>query len=67
MNVDKAVLGFAGLMVLISIVLAWLVSPYWLLFTAFIALNMMQASVTGFCPAAIIFKKLGCNAGHAFN
>jgi len=66
-NVDKAVLGFAGLMVLISIVLVVWVSPYWLVFTAFIALNMIQASFTGFCPAAIIFKKLGCRAGHAFN
>lgn len=67
MNVDKAVLGFAGLMVLISIVLVVWVSPYWLVFTAFIALNMIQASFTGFCPAATIFKKLGCRAGHAFN
>jgi hypothetical protein len=67
MNVDKAVLGFAGLMVLISVVLAVLFSPYWLLLTAFVALNLMQASVTGFCPAAMIFKKLGCKPGHAFN
>jgi hypothetical protein len=67
MNVDKAVLGFAGLMVLISVVLAVLFSPYWLLLTAFVALNMMQASVTGFCPAAMVFKKLGCKPGHAFN
>lgn len=67
MNVDKAVLGFAGLIVLVSIALAYWVSTYWLLLTAFVGLNMIQASVTGFCPAALIFKKLGCKAGHAFN
>lgn len=67
MNVDKAVLGFAGLMVLVSIALAFWVSPYWLLLTAFVALNMIQASITGFCPAAMIFKKLGFRPGHAFN
>jgi Inner membrane protein YgaP-like, transmembrane domain len=67
MNVDKAVLGFAGVMVLVSTALAYWHSPYWLLLTAFVGLNMLQASVTGFCPAAMIFKKLGCKAGHAFN
>ena len=67
MNVDKAVLGFAGLVVLVSIALATWVSPYWLLLTAFVALNMIQASITGFCPAAMIFKKLGCKPGHAFS
>jgi hypothetical protein len=67
MNVDKAVLGFAGVMVLVSVALAYWHSPFWLLLTAFVGLNMLQASVTGFCPAAMIFKKLGCKAGHAFN
>jgi len=54
-------------MVLISVALAVLFSSYWLLLTAFVSLNMMQASITGFCPAAMIFKKLGCKAGYAFN
>ena len=66
MNVDRAVLAFAGLMVLASLLLAWLVSPYWLLLTAFVGLNMLQASLTGFCPAAMIFRKLGLEAGCAF-
>jgi hypothetical protein len=66
MNVDRAVLAFAGVMVLGSLVLTWLVSPYWLLLTAFVGLNMLQAAFTGFCPAAMVFRKLGLTAGCAF-
>jgi hypothetical protein len=66
MNLDRAVLAFAGSVVLLAVVLTWLVSPWWLLLAAFAGLNMLQASVTGFCPAAIVFKKLGCPAGEAF-
>lgn len=66
MNVDRAVLAFAGLMILASLLLAWSVSPYWLLLTAFVGLNMLQASITGFCPAAMIFRKLGLESGCAF-
>jgi Inner membrane protein YgaP-like, transmembrane domain len=65
-NVDRAVLTFAGIMVLISAALAWLVSPYWLLLTVFVGLNLIQAAFTGFCPAAIVFRKLGLKAGPAF-
>jgi len=66
MNVDRAVLAFAGVVVLLSLALGYLVSPYWLLLAAFAGLNMIQASVTGFCPAAMVFKALGCRAGEAF-
>lgn len=66
MNLDRAVMAFAGVMTLISVALVYFVSPLWLFFTAFIGLNMLQASFTGFCPAAIIFRKLGLGAGCAF-
>ena len=66
MNVDRAVMVLAGLMVLVSLALAWLASPYWLLLTAFVGLNLVQAGITGFCPAAMIFKKLGIRPGNAF-
>jgi hypothetical protein len=66
MNVDRAVLAFAGVVVLASLVLAWYFSPYWLLLTAFAGLNMIQAAFTGFCPAAIVFRKLGFKTGCAF-
>lgn len=67
MNVDKAVLMFAGFVVLLGLVLGYSVSPYWYLLTAFAGLNMFQASITGFCPAAMIFKKLGLRGGSAFS
>jgi hypothetical protein len=66
MNLDRAVLAFAGLMILISLALVFFVSPWFWLFTAFIGLNMLQAAFTGFCPAAMIFKRLGLVSGCAF-
>lgn len=66
MNVDKAVLAFAGFVVLAGVALSFLVSPWWLLLSAFAGANMMQAAFTGFCPAAILFGKLGLKAGQAF-
>ncbi|MFV3077425.1 DUF2892 domain-containing protein [Niveispirillum fermenti] len=66
MNVDKAVLSFAGVMVLVSVALAWFIGPAWLLLTLFIGLNLLQAGFTGFCPAAILFRRLGLPAGCAF-
>ena len=66
MTIDRAVLMFAGFMVLASLALAYFVSPWWYLLTAFVGLNLLQASVTGFCPAAMIFKKLGFKSGCAF-
>ncbi len=66
MTLDRAVLLFAGIMVLVSLALGTYVSPYWYLLTAFIGLNLIQASFTGFCPAAVIFRKLGIRPGEAF-
>ncbi|MCR8725531.1 YgaP family membrane protein [Frigidibacter sp. ROC022] len=66
MTLDRAVLAFAGIVVLTSALLTWLVSPYWLLLTGFAGLNMLQSAFTGFCPAAIAFRALGVPAGKAF-
>ena len=66
MNIDRAVFAFAGVMILASVVLVYLVLPWWLLLTAFVGLNLLQSSVTGFCPAAIVFRKLGLASGCAF-
>lgn len=66
MNIDKAVLAFAGFVVLTGLVLAHYYSPWWLLLSAFAGANMIQAAFTGFCPAAIVFRKLGVKAGIAF-
>jgi hypothetical protein len=67
MNIDKAVLAFAGCVVLLGLTLGWLVKPYWYLLTAFAGVNMLQAAFTGFCPAAMFFKKLGLRGGNAFS
>jgi hypothetical protein len=67
MNLDRAVLGFAGIVTLISALLAGVVSPWWLLLTAFVGLNLLQSSVTGFCPAALVFKRFGVRGGSAFS
>lgn len=66
MNLDRAVLAFAGVMILASVALTLLFSSWWLLLTAFIGLNLLQASFTGFCPAALLFRKLGISSGCAF-
>lgn len=67
MSIDRAVMAFAGLMILLSLTLSELHSPYWLLLTAFVGANLLQASFTGFCPAAMLFKRLGIRAGNAFS
>ena len=66
MNLDRAVLAFAGMMILLSLALTHFVSPWFWLFTAFIGVNLLQSSATGFCPAAILFRKLGISSGCAF-
>jgi Protein of unknown function (DUF2892) len=67
MSIDRAVMTFAGVLILLSLALAQLHSPYWLLLTAFVGANLVQASFTGFCPAAMVFKRLGLRAGTAFS
>ena len=67
MNLDRTIFAFAGVMVLISVLLTWYVSHYFLWFTVFIGLNLIQSSLTGWCPAAIVFKKLGMKSGCAFS
>ena len=66
MTVGRAVMALAGTMVLVSILLAQFVSPWWLILTAFVGLNMLQSAFTGFCPAAMIFKALGLKPAEAF-
>jgi hypothetical protein len=66
MTLDRAVLIFAGCIVLLGIALSLTVHPWWIGLSAFAGLNMIQAGFTGFCPAAMIFKKLGVQPGTAF-
>jgi len=66
MNLDRVVFALAGGMILTSVALVHWLSPWWWLLTALVGLNMLQASVTGFCPAALVFKRLGIPAGRLF-
>ena len=63
MTLDRAVLALAGTMTLLSVLLGVLVSTWWLLLTAFVGLNLLQSSITGFCPAAAVFRRLGLPGG----
>ena len=66
MTLDRTILAFAGIMVLASVVLTVWVSPLFVWFTVFIGVNLLQSAVTGACPAAFVFKKLGIRPGCAF-
>jgi hypothetical protein len=66
MNLDRAVMLFAGFIVLTSLALAHWVHPGWVWLTVFAGANLLQASFTGFCPAAIVFRRLGLRPGPAF-
>lgn len=66
MNIDRTVFAVAGAMVLASLALSQVHSPYWLLLTGLVGLNMLQAAFTGFCPMALLLKRLGLRPGNAF-
>ncbi len=59
MSIENGIRILAGSFILISLALAKLHSEWWLLFTAFVGLNLIQSAFTGFCPATAILKKLG--------
>jgi hypothetical protein len=66
MTIDRMVFIFAGSVVLLGVALAYFVNPWWILLSVFAGANMIQAAFTGFCPAAMVFKKLGAKPGAAF-
>lgn len=67
MSIDRMVMAFAGSFVLVSVLLSIVHSPNWLWMTAFVGANLLQASMTGFCPLAFILKKMGVKTGIAFS
>jgi len=66
MTIDRIVLAFAGSMVLISLALGLYVNVNWFWLTAFVGANMLQSAFTGWCPLAMILKKMGVKTGVAF-
>ncbi|MFO7931873.1 MAG: YgaP family membrane protein [Thermodesulfobacteriota bacterium] len=67
MTVDKLVFRFAGIFILISLLLYMVHSSYWLLLTLFVGANMVQATFSGFCPLAKILKFFGAKPGRIFD
>ena len=72
MSLDRIINAMAGTFILLSFALGAEASPIfqnanWLWATVFVGANLLQSAFTGFCPAAIIFKKLGAKPGLAFN
>jgi hypothetical protein len=66
MSIDRAVMAVAGSFILISLLLAHYHSQLWLWFTAFVGANLLQSAFTGFCPMAILLKKLVVKSDCAF-
>ncbi|MBA4000072.1 DUF2892 domain-containing protein [Brevundimonas sp.] len=66
MTLDHAVMMLAGSLVLIGAALTWWVHPAWMWLPVLVGLNLFQASITGFCPAALLLKRLGVRPGAAF-
>ena len=62
MTIERCLRGIAGFFILLSVALAHWVSPYWLLFTAFVGLNLFQSAFTNWCPMFWILQKLGVNS-----
>jgi hypothetical protein len=59
MTINNGVRVMAGLFILLSLILSRVHSEYWLLFTAFVGVNLIQSAFTGFCPATRILKAMG--------
>lgn len=63
MTLERVLRLIAGLMVLISAALTHFVSPWWILFTVFIGLNLLQSGFTNWCPMITFLRKLGLPEG----
>lgn len=59
MTIERTLRGIAGAMILLSATLAYWHSPYWLWFTAFVGVNLLQSAFTNWCPMITFLKKLG--------
>jgi len=59
MTVERGLRLMAGIVVLLSLALAYYVSHYWLWLTAFVGLNLLQSAFTNWCPAMLILRSMG--------
>ena len=66
MTMDRLILAIAGTFIILSVALSHFHSPYWLYFTLFVGLNLLQSSFTRWCLMVTILSKLGVKKGAAF-
>ncbi|ELM3749743.1 DUF2892 domain-containing protein [Aeromonas dhakensis] len=59
MTVENGVRVVAGCMLLLSLLLTAWVHPGFVWLSVFVGINLIQSAFTGFCPAAMILKRLG--------
>lgn len=59
MSLERWIRLFAGTFVLVSVLLSRIHHPYWIWFTVFVGFNLVQSSLTRFCPLEIVLKRLG--------
>lgn len=59
MSIEQALRLIAGTFIVISVVLSVLHSPYWLIFTVFVGLNLLQSGITNWCPMVWLLEKMG--------
>jgi hypothetical protein len=59
MNVERSIRLIAGTFILASLALGWYVSPWFFLFTAFVALNLMQSAFSNWCPMMWLLRAFG--------
>lgn len=59
MTIERGLRLAAGIVVLLSVILAVWVSPYWSALTAFAALNLLQSAFTNWCPMVWFLARLG--------
>jgi hypothetical protein len=63
MKMEHYIRAIAGSFISISLLLAYFHSQYWLLFTAFVGLNLLQSAFTNWCPMETFLEKLGVTRG----
>ncbi len=61
MTIERYLRFIAGSFVLVSVVLGYFHSPYWFLFTGFVALNLIQSAFTNWCPMMAFLRRLGAS------
>jgi hypothetical protein len=64
MDIERSLRLIAGLFVLVTLLLGYLYSPYWLLFTAFVAVNLIQSAFTNWCPMMTFLRWMGLKESH---